>query len=404
MMRRRQLGAGGIATAALLTVVALLLGWLCQRVTAREMLLLGTPSAMAASPDDPDLVLDRAGATIVPKGGLNPATLAAVQQVATTAPLDARPYLLVGQQQLRDRQSARAIATFEAGQRLDPREQLIHVMLLDRYLRTRRYADAAAQMSVLTRVNGATDGPVAMALASMALRPEMHEAVSRTLRTDPVLEKSVLIALAKANIPPATIFALASPAARARAGQPDSWGPALVGQLVGQHRYAAARAVWQRIYGLSDAAAAMPIFNAAFLPSRTSPPFNWTLVAGSLGAADMKGGGLAIDYYGRDSGDLTSQLIVLAPGAYRFSFTVDPGKSDTGSHLLWALTCVGADKPLMTTPIAAGPSPRRLGADLVIPSNCPAQQLTLRGEAGDLPAPISMTVRSPAIVRAGASS
>ena len=108
----------------------------------------------------------------------------------------------------------------------------------------------------------------------------------------------------------------------------------------------------------------------------------------------MRNNGLAIDYYGRDSGDLASQILVLKPGRYRFAVAIDPGKTDNAAKLFWSLTCRTDGKAsLMNLPVIAGAAKRTIAADLVVPADCPAQTLTLRSEAGEFPAPVSVTIR-----------
>ena len=396
---RRKAGLRGLVTGALLTIAGLLVGWLCVRETLVRVLPAASSDLLAIAAHDPDIVLERASAALVRQRGiLAPATLDAVRAAAAAAPLDARAYLILGHQQLLDDQPRRAVATLEAGQRLDPRQRLIHILLLDRYLRTRHYADATAQFSVLARLMGQTQAPIATAMAAMMLDPETREAARRALATDPDLERAVLIALARSDTPATTVVALASPAARASAGNAQSWGPVLVTRLVERGRFAAARAVWQRINDLPDAAAAAAIFNPGFAASPASAPFNWTLAAGGLGAADSAQGGLAVDYYGRDSGDLAGQLVLLAPGRYRFSVVVDPGKTDAAARLAWTLACAGGNgTALMTAPVAAGVARRRISADFTVPAGCPAQALALHGDAGEFPVPVALTLRQPDI-------
>ena len=357
-----------------------------------------SPAIARFAPGYPDAVLTRTAAILVKRHGmLDTATLDTVRRAAAHAPLDARAYLILGHQQLLDGMPARAVATLEAGQRLDPRQRLIHLLLLDRYLRTARYADAATQFSVLARILGATQAPIATAMAKMTMAPETHDAVRHTLRIDPILERSVLIALAKSDTAPDTIFALASPTGRADARDKESWGPILVTRLVERGQYPMARSVWQRIYGVAPAQAAAPIINAGFHKTAASPPFDWTLTASGLGAADIRNNSLVVDYYGRDSGDLARQLLVLQPGRYRFAFTVDPGKTDGAAKLYWSLAC-GPTAPidrnqLMNVSVTATAKPHRITAEIVIPTGCPAQTLILRGEAGDFPSPLSVTLR-----------
>lgn len=385
----------GMASAAVLAVAGVALGILCFREAAVRALPPSAPIVARFASQHPDVVLRRAERDLVEKNGiLDTATLDATRRAATQAPLDARAFLILGHQQLLDRQPARAVRTLEAGQRLDPRERLIHLLLLDRYLRTERYADAAAQFSVLARLVGQVQGPIATAVAEMTRIPETRDAVRRTLRSDPALEIAVLTTLAKSQTPPAEIFALASPAARRDAGQPGSWGPALITRLVAQDRYDDARSVWQRVYTLSDAQVAAPLFNADLQRVAASPPFDWTLVAGSIGAADMRGGTLTIDYYGRDSGPLASQLLTLRPGSYRFAFNVEGSKAGAGPTLYWSVRCATGDKSELKRIMAAGTGQtRRVASDFTVPAGCPAQQLALVGDAGEFPVAINATLR-----------
>jgi len=385
----------GASSAAALAIAGLALGWLCTRTTMVGLLSPADAGLAWVASAAPSAVLGRAAEALVrQRGRLSPTTLEAVRHAAAAAPLDARAYLILGHQQLLDGEPVRAVETLEAGRRLDPRQRLIHLLLLDRYLRTGRYTDAATEFSLLARLLGGTQVPIATAMALMVMDPQTRDAVQRTLTTDPALERSVLVALAKSDIRPDALFALATPGARAAAGVEGGWGPALVARLVEQRRFAEARGIWARIYRLSAGQASALIFDAGFREMPASPPFNWTLTAGSLGAADIRNGGLAIDYYGRDSGVLTSQLLVLSPGRYRFAFTVDAGQTDNAARLGWTIACATGAKPaLASAKVVAGPTRRRLATEFVVPADCPAQTLSLVGEAGDLPAPTNVSVR-----------
>ena len=388
----------GFVSAVVLAVAGASVGWLSFQAAMVRTLPAASPDIVKLAPDYPDAVLARAAALLVARHGiLDAATLGSVRRAAAAAPLDARAYLILGHQQLLDAMPDRAVATLEAGQRLDPRQRLIHLLLLDRYLRTARYADAATQFSVLARILGAAQAPIATAMAQMTMAPETRAAVRHTLRIDPVLERAVLIALAKSDTASDAIFALASPAARSDARAPESWGPVLVKRLVDRGRYADARSVWQRIYGVAPTQAAVPITNAGFRETTAAPPFDWTLTASGLGAADIRADSLVVEYYGRDSGDLASQLLVLRPGRYRFAFTVDPGKTDGATKLYWSLVCgtgaVDDRNQVMNIAVTATAKPHRIATGIVVPVGCPAQTLTLRGEAGDFPSPLGLTIR-----------
>lgn len=389
----------GLISAIFLGLAGLALGWLCFLVAVVRVLTPTSPQIVQFAAHDPNVVLSKATlALILNRGQPDPALLGNVRRAAAAAPLDARPYLILGRQRLAEGDQRRGIATLEAGQRLDPRQRFIHAFLLEQYLETGQYDKAAAQFSVLARLVGATQQPIAKAVAMMSTVPSMRDPVRRTLHSDPELEKSVLTMMANGDATPADIFDLASPVGIANAGDKDSWGPALVTRLVTNNHFDAAHAVWQRIYHLSDAQVSAPIFNANFQTIAASPPFNWTLASDSLGAADPRRGSLSIEYYGRVSGDLASQLLLLRPGRYRFSFVVEGGKADTASRLSWLLTCAtGSKATLMNAAVIANPKAREAAADLVVRADCPAQLLTLHGEAGEFPVPVSTTVRELAL-------
>lgn len=391
--------ARGLVAAALLGLAGLAVAWACLRITAVHVLPTTGPQIASLAPHDPDVVFGKATLALTRRGGIaDPADVAAVRRAAAAAPLDARAYLIVGSRQLAQGQPRLALATLEAGQRLDPRQRLIHALLLQQYLRSAQYNKAAAQFSVLARLVGSTQGPIARAIALMSTVPSLRGPVRRTLGSDPVLEQSVLTMMANGDAAPADIFDLASPTGLAQAGDKNGWGPVLVARLAANGRYALARAVWQRLYRVPDAQADMPVFNPGFRPLAASPPFNWTLAAGSLGAADAQNGGLSIEYYGRDSGDLASQLLLLQPGRYRFSFVTEGGRSDAASSLSWLLTCASGSKAvLMNAPVVASPAARPAAADIAVPADCPAQMLTLHGEAGEFPAPVNTSVRGLAL-------
>lgn len=389
-----------MASAAALTLAGVALGVLCFREAAVRALSPTAPVVTRIAARHPDVVLRKAKLDLVEKNGiLDTATLDATRRAATRAPLDARAFLILGHQQLLDRQPTGAARTLELSQRLDPRERLTHLLLLDRYLRTARYTDAAEQFSILARLMGQVQGPIATAVAEMTRIPETRDAVRRTLRTDPSLEEAVLTTLARSQTPPAEIFALASSTAWRNAGRNSSWGPVLITRLVDQGRYDDARQVWQRVYRLSDAQVAAPLFNAGLSQTAASPPFNWTFVASSIGAADPRGGALALDYYGRESGTLASQLLTLRPGPYRFGFTVEGSKAAAGPTLFWSLRCVTGDKAregaeILRMLVAGTGQVQKPAAGFTVPAaGCPAQQLALVGQAGEFPVAINVTLR-----------
>lgn len=416
-MRSEELHSGrGLAFAIGLAVAGLALAWLCVRTAMIGILSANALALTSIAPNAPNVVFGRAlivlgeRMNILAKApnsltglrDLDPATVAAVRDAAARAPLDARGFLILGYHQLATNEPNRAIQSLEAGQRLNPRDRLIHLLLLQQYLVSSRFAEAGQQFSVLSRLIGGAQPAIATVMAQMLVTPAMRDAARRTLRSDPGLERAVLIALAKGGSEPDVIFALASPTALNEMGDKDGWGQALVGRLVDTGRFQKARAVWRRVYKVPAAAAAAPIFNPLFRPLPASAPFNWTLIASGLGAADPKRDGLSIDYYGRDNGDLASQLLVLAPGRYRLAFEAEGGKADAASRLFWTVACARDGKTVLANvAVPTAPGAHRVAADFTAGPACSAQTLALRGEAGEFPSPNALTINRVVITPIG---
>lgn len=385
----------GAVSALVLAAAGVGLAVLSFRAAALNQVSPTSPSMPSFVAQNPRIVLSKAATDLVKmRGILPPARLAQVRAAAARAPLDAQAYLVIGHQQLLDGKPKQAEETLEAGRRLDPRDRVIHLLLLDRYLREARYRDAAGEFAVLSRLVGPAQAQIGIALAQMSRAPETRDAARRTLQTDPLLERGVMITLARAkDVPASDLFNLAGPASRRSAGDKDSWGPVLVNRLVAQGQYAQARAVWKQVHGLDPAQADTLLYDAGLKGLPGLPPFNWTFTAGSLGAADRRDGTLSIAYYGRTSGELASQLLVLRPGTYRFRFVVE-GKTPTGATLYWSLRCAndGKVEPMHMVVKGDGP-PRALVSQFTVPAGCPAQSLALIGEAGEFPVTINVTVR-----------
>lgn len=390
--------------AAALVVGSLFVAWAAVRATALQLMARGASNAGALVAGEPEFVLASAmGRFVADQARVRPSLLPAVREAAVRIPLDERPYLLVGSDHLWAGRSAAATATLEAGRRLDAHQRWIHVLLLDRYLRTGKYALAAQEFGVLSRLVDAAQSPIAAALAQMSVAPKTRNAVRLTLREDAALERSVLATLAAGDVPPSTIFAMASPSAFAAASAPGGWGSVLVDRLVRKGSYATARTVWQRVNRLSDRQPSTLLYNAELDNRPEPPPFNWSLASGDIGALDMRGNRLEVTYYGRANGDLAKQLLTLSPGSYRFATAYGGLAGASGASLAWSVIC--ADRPdavlgRMDLP-ESGANQRQVAFRFTVPAGCPGQYLRLSGLAGEFPTPVSATIARVQLERLG---
>ena len=392
--------------ATVILVVLAVAAWLSLRSAIVEIMPPADPRAAAVAPHAADVVLDRALIEFVTKRGLiSDRTAEQVRDAARRAPLDARPFIFAGANYILHNSSSRAIATLEAGRRLDGRNRWIRLLLLDRYIRGKRYADAAGEFAVLNRLVSGAQSLILAELARMIADPATRDAVRQTLRRDPLLESQLLTTLARKNPDPELLFGIASPTAMVLATRPNGWGDTLIEAMVAQHRFAQARQLWARLFRIGDAAARQPLYDARLLGAPGSPPFNWNFAAGTVGAADRRAGQLFVEYYGRDNGALATQLLQLAPGRYRLGYTL---AGSPGSGLAWTLSC--AEQP-GAAPIAntglppAGNAAHRYAVVFTVPaSGCRGQWFRLIGNAGEFPTSVNVTISGLALQPEGSAS
>jgi hypothetical protein len=382
---------------ALVAVAAAVLGWHALRAAAVRMLPAGTPALEAIAPDAADPLLDRATAlAAVGRADLRPAAIGAIGRAAVARPLDDRPFFLAGVRALAAGQEARGLALLEEARRRNPRQRIARLLLLDRWLRRGEAGKAATEMTVLTRLLPGAGELLVTELARLADAPATARTTRAALAEDPALLDRVLAAMAKGGASPAALTRFAGSGAPAGL-EPGGWRRALVDALVARGAFADARAVWADAYRLSPAERAQPVFDPGFSGRAAGPPFGWTLSAGAVGAATIGKGALGVEYYGRQTGELAAQLLVLAPGRYRLAATIEGLDGGDGSSLGWTVACAGdrGAALLATPPIRIAPTPRTMVTALAVPAaGCGAQWLRLVGTAGEFAAPLSARIRA----------
>ena len=95
-------------------------------------------------------------------------------------------------------------------------------------------------------------------------------------------------------------------------------------------------------------------------------------------------------FYGQEDGPLASQLLLLAPGAYRLAM---PVTGDTGHarSLVWTLTCANSNTPVGRFALELGRGGARL--DLLGSGRLPrAEARACRAYRADMPQQVDVTI------------
>lgn len=367
-------------------VAAILLGWAVLKSTVATALAERDPRVAASvAPDRPDLVSALALEEFESEGGrLQERGYRRLLEAALAAPLDFTPPLIAGARALAggDREAGQRL--LEEARRRSPREEMPRLLLLNLYLADGRIGAATREIAVLTRILPQAGSLLVSELSRLARDPRTLPGLRRALSGETILD-SVLLDLVRTGAEPELVLNLAGPQTGTGSGDKPEWQSALVRSLVAKGRIQDAQRLWKAFTpGAGEGAA---IYDAGFRGLPGEPPFGWDLREDGVGAAELASPpGLEVEYFGRDNGELATQLLVLSPGQYRLAMRVEGNAKGEGSQLEWRLTCVDSADELARLPLKGiDYSPRVVSAQFVVPRNCRAQWLRLHGVGGEFP-------------------
>lgn len=299
---------------------------------------------------------------------IDPAAASAARDLLADRPLAVTPFLVAGADAQTRGDLAIAERRYRAARLRDPRAPATRVLLADLYLRGGRVRAGLDEMLALTRIAPRAANPIGPALAAYARTPGGAAQLKPVLDANPAIQGQVLAALAADSRNRNLVLALAP--VRAAGADPQPWEAPLLSAMVNAGQVADAKALWARWTGRPDANSLL--VNADFQPTKASPPFNWELLSGPAGLAEIPAeGGLSIIHYGREPMLMVRQLLALTPGRYKLS--VRGETSDDLSVLDWTLRCTAGQD---AGQVRLNPGGQGAGV-LTVPGDCPAQWLEL---------------------------
>lgn len=403
--RRRRLTPGALAKAALAALLGLYVAWWAVSMGIVQAEEDNPFLAARAAPNHPRVQIGLAMVYFLLQGGRVPeerrrAALDALKH----APLADEPYLLAGVNALAAGENAKGERLLEEARRRNPRLRLARLLLLDRYLREHKVRQSVLEMKALGNLIEGASSVLTPALAKMAQDPETASQMVPMLQAQPSLHQAVLESLVASGAEPAVVLNVAGPAARS--GGSETWKSQLLARLIARHDLGPAWDLWKSFTGYRDSGAGKGLYDAGFAGLPGPPPFNWDLSAGGAGVAERSPAHvLQVDYFGRDNGNLASQLLMLQPGRYRLSFRATGDASGEGSRLVWVISCAQGDTRLLQLPLTGVASGQKgFAAAFNVPSSgCPAQWLRLTGAIGDVTRAQEATISGLSIEREAGS-
>jgi hypothetical protein len=402
--RGERLTGGRLAAYAAACAGILLAGWLVVRTSIVDAAAGNPFLAERVAPSNPRPKLAIATALLLLRGGrLPPDVRRDTIEALRKAPLADEPFLIAGIDALARGDVRKGEQLLTEVRRRNPRQRLARLLLLDRYLREHRTAEATVEITVLSRLIDRAQQVLTGQLAQMARDPATAPQMLPILAAHPDLQSAVLEALAANGADADLIMRVAALSPGRYAAGNQEWQRVLLTRLVDQHETARALAIWAKLAGLPPPGDEKGLYDGAFHGAPGAEPFNWGFAAEGVGVAERSGrSSLQVDYYGRDTGDLARQLLVLRPGRYRFQFRVSGDAPGEGSRLVWTISCYPGGPSLLQLPLVGiDSSPRAFKAAFTIPTGCSPQWLKLQGLLGDVETGQSVTLGNLGIEREG---
>jgi hypothetical protein len=320
------------------------------------------------------------------KTSMPAAALRRTESASRLDPLAVEPFLIKGALAKTKNDEGLAERLFVEARSRDPRSAAARYFLAERYLSSGRASQGLSEMTTLGRLVPGGMPLITPGLAKYALTPGAVPYLRKMFAANPDIGQVVLADLASNAANTKLILQLAGPASIGSANEPPpEWQGRLLNSLIERGEFGRAQLLWSKFSGIQPSNPPGPI-NTAFAKINAPPPFNWTFSSGNFGVAEPAAEGqLKVIFYGREEGDLASQLMVLPPGHYRIRMTaLSDANGDSG--LEWSVTCLPGKTKIASIPFkTAKPSGSKLEAMFTVPSQgCAAQSLKFSGNAQEI--------------------
>jgi len=352
--------------------------------------------------DRPARVFNAAGQELLAnEGRLGAETFAELGAAMQRQPLASEPMFFYGMRALEGENLAEAERLLLEARARDPRSSYARLALMALYLRTGRVRQGSAELAVLARLEPRGNQLLVPQLVRLTGSAEARDALVEAVGDQPIMA-DVLTKLATDGGDPEIILNLARrQPARADGGFAE-WQRLLLARLVEGGEERRAYDLWRRFVG-GDARDL--VYDPDFRGRPGPPPFNWELSVNDVGAAERgREGGLQIEFFGRKSGPLARQLLMLRPGRYRLAFEAEGSANGQGSRIELSLACRGGAN-LATFPFReVSTTRRRAEVDFTVPAGCEAQWVTFAGVAAEFPATQRLTVPRLSLTSSGGAS
>lgn len=303
------------------------------------------------------------------------------------APLDGRPYRVLGQLAAAEGRTERAAELFTLAARRAPRDPIAQLWLLDHHLKSGRPAEALAHLDILLRIQPALFARFEPLLLQLAAAAPVQGPLADVLASQPPWRDRFLRLVAAKAEDPDAVAPLFEAVRRSEGGlAANELGPWL-DRLVRDGRVGQAYLLWAANLPPERQRRLGNVFNGGFEDEPDATGFDWRLgrVAGAR-ISRLSGPGVSGDRALRVAFEdrrvpfnHVRQMLALPPGDYELTLRARPDSLRTERGLVWEISCVSGGRVLATTaPLRGHGDWRELDVAFAVPDSCAGQWLALR--------------------------
>lgn len=320
--------------------------------------------------------------------GQTTAALALARRALTRDPLAARAYRVLAEAAVASDDPQGAHALYRIVARHDPRDLASRLWLLNRHLELQDATAAVGDLDALLRAAPRLLPGLTTTVIGLASLHETQAALVAALARDPPWRASVL-GLVVAQAPDRDAVARLLARLRLAPGGVDpALDQAFIERLIRDRQFAPAYLAWVAGLAPDEDRAIGNLFNGDFAEAPSNQGFDWRIdpVNGARAErlpADPPAHGLALRLAFDDQRVAFAhlrQLLLLAPGRYRFESLVKLDELHNDRGLVWEIACAEDGRVIASSAALAGTAPwHELAFDLAVPTaDCQAQWLRLR--------------------------
>ncbi len=332
-----------------------------------------------------------------PERRVTPAVIEQARQGAIAAPLAFEPYVILAKAAEQRGDLREATRLMEEVRRRRANFVPGRLQLIVYYADTRRFDELFPEIETALRLEGEVRRLLLPEMARLISDPQGRRALARALVRQPEWRNDFFAAARSQRTSPEHALALLNDVRREQPRANLTLERQLyVDSLVDAGRIAEARAIWLERLPADQRTRHANIFNGAFQPIASEPPFGWELHeldVGRAGIVSEQGQPyLDVNYFGGRPATLAGQLLALRPGSYRLRYNARSGSGVSSAQLAWSVTCL-PDREILRAPVerlSQTFEPRE--ARFTVPASCSGQRLELQAQPGEISTPVDLQI------------